>query len=81
MRKHWSIKNAHHRSLDVAFGEDDSRIRTGHAAHTMAILKRIAHNLLRQDRTLKMGIANKQLAAGWDKNYLCRLIVFRPKPI
>ncbi len=35
----------------MAFGEDDSRIRTGHAAHSMAILKRIAHNLLRQDRS------------------------------
>ena len=47
----------------------------------MAILKRIAHNLLRQDRTLKVGIANKRLAAGWDKNYLCQLIGLKPKPI
>ena len=54
----------------MAFGEDNSRIRTGYAAHNMTILKRIAHNLLRQDRTLKVGIANKRLTA-WDKNYLC----------
>ena len=65
----------------MAFGEDDSRIRMGYAAHNMAILKRIAHNLLRQDRTLKVGIANKRLAAGWDKNYLCQLIGLGPKPI
>jgi predicted transposase YbfD/YdcC len=81
VRSHWAIENAHHWVLDVAFGEDDSRIRTGYAAHNMAILKRIAHNLLRQDRTLKVGIANKRLAAGWDKNYLCQLIGLGPKPI
>ena len=46
VRQHWSIENAHHWVLDVAFGEDDSRIRTGYAAHNMAILKRIAHNLV-----------------------------------
>ncbi len=66
--------------MDVAFGEDDSRIRTGYAAHNMAILKRIAHNLLRQDRTLKVGIVNKRLAA-WNKDYLCQLIGLKPKPV
>ena len=81
MRQHWSIENAHHWVLDIAFGEDDSRIRTGYAAHNMAILKRIAHNLLRQDRSLKVGIANKRLAAAWNKDYLCRLIGLKPKPV
>ena len=81
VRKHWTIENAHHWVLDVAFGEDASRIRTGHAAHNMAILKRIAHNLLRQDQSLKVGIANKRLAAAWNKDYLCQLIGLKPKPI
>ncbi|MXZ43330.1 MAG: ISAs1 family transposase, partial [Caldilineaceae bacterium SB0666_bin_21] len=81
VRGHWSIENAHHWVLDVAFGEDDSRIRTGYAAHNMAILKRIAHNLLRQDRSLKVGIANKRLAAAWNKDYLCRLIGLKTKPV
>lgn len=81
VRQHWSLENAHHWVLDVALGEDDSRIRTGHAAHNRAILKRIAHNLLRQDRSLKVGMANKRLAAGWNKDYLCRLIGLKPKPI
>ena len=81
VRQHWSIENAHHWVMDVAFGEDDSRIRTGHAAHNMAILKRIAHNLLRQDRSLKVGIANKRLAAAWNKDYLCQLIGLKPKPV
>ena len=47
----------------------------------MAILKRIGHNLLRQDRSLKVGIANKWLAVGWNKDYLCQLIGLKPKPI
>ena len=81
VRKHWSIENAHHWVMDVAFGEDGSRIRTGHAAHNMAILKRIAHNLLRQDQSLKVGIANKRLAAAWNRDYLCQLVGLKPKPI
>ncbi len=81
VRQHWTIENAHHWVMDVAFGEDDSRIRTGHAAHNMAILKRIAHNLLRQDRSLRVGIANKRLAAAWNKDYLCQLMGLKPKPI
>ena len=70
-----------HGVLDVALGEDNRRIRTGPAAHNMAILKRIAHNLRRQDRSLKAGIAHKRLAAAWDKDYLCRLLGLKPKPI
>ena len=85
VRQHWrgpsGCENAHHWVMDVALGEDDSRIRTGHAAHNMAILKRMAHNLLRQDRSLKVGIANKRLAAAWNKDYLCQLIGLKPKPV
>jgi len=81
VRQYWSIENAHHWVLDVAFGKDDSHIRTGYAVYHMAILKRIAHNLLRQDRSLQVGIANKRLAAGWNKDYLYRLIGLKPKPI
>ncbi len=65
--------------MDVAFGEDDSRIRTGYAAHR-AVLKRIAHNLQRQDWPLKVGIAKKRLATAWNKDYLYRLIGPKPKP-
>ena len=69
--QHWSIENVHHWVMDVAFSEDDSRIRTGYTAH----------NLLRQDRTLKVGIANKRLAATWNKDYLCQLIGLKSKPV
>ena len=67
MRRHGSIENAHHWVLDVAFGEDDSRIRTGYATHNMVILK--------------VGIANKRLVAGWNKDYLCQLIGLGSQPI
>ncbi len=55
--------------------------RTGLHLTGGAILKRIAHNLLRQDRSFKVGIANKRLAAAWNKDYLCRLIGLKSKPV
>lgn len=46
-----------------------------------AVVEMFAHSLLQQDRSLKVGIANKQLAAAWNKDYLCRLIGLKPKPV
>ncbi len=81
VRQHWSIENAHHWIMDVAFHEDDSRIRTGQAAHNMAILKRIAHNLLPQDQSLQGGTAHKRLAAAWNQDCLCHLIGLGQEPM
>ena len=81
VRRHGTIENTHHWVRDVAFGEDDNRIRTSHATHNIVILRRIAHNLLRQDRSFKVGIANKRLAATWNKDYLCHLMGLKPKPV
>lgn len=81
VRHHWSIDNSHHWSMDVAFGEDHCRVRTGPAAHNLAILRRIAHNLLQQDQSLGVGTANKRLAAAWNKDYLCHLLGLMPKSI
>jgi hypothetical protein len=60
--------------LDVAFDEDQSRIRKQHAAENMATVRRIALNLLKQDKTLKVGLTNKRLRAGWDQTYLTKII-------
>src|SRR5712691_5349743 len=70
VRSHWAIENGLHWVLDVAMHQDQTRIRTGHAPEHVAILHHIALNLLKLDRTEKLGIKNKRLAAGWDHDYL-----------
>ena len=74
VRGHWGIANCVHWVLDVAFREDESRIRTGHAPANSAVLRHIALNLLRQDTTSKMGMQNRRLKAGWDETYLAKLV-------
>ncbi|MGI0118255.1 ISAs1 family transposase [Zooshikella sp. RANM57] len=74
IQHHWQIENSLHWSLDVAFREDDSRIRKGHSAENMSRIRQIALNILKQDNTYKIGIKNKRLSAGWDHEYLMKLI-------
>jgi hypothetical protein len=63
-----------HWVLDVAFREDDCRIRVGEAAQNFAILRRIAHKLLKSEKTTKLGIAGKRLKAGWSLSYLAKVL-------
>ena len=69
-RRHWHIENRMHWVVDVAFQEDQRRIRAGHAAQNMATVRRFALSLLEQDDTLSIGVKNKRLRAGWDQEYL-----------
>jgi predicted transposase YbfD/YdcC len=74
VRSHWGVENNVHWIMDVCFGEDQSRARTGHAAENLATLRRLALNLLKREKTKKRGIRGKQLNAGWDHDYLLRLL-------
>lgn len=74
VRSHWGIENLVHWVLDVAFREDYCRVRKDHGPHNLAILRHVALNLLRHETSLKAGIKTKRLRAGWDNNYLRKVL-------
>jgi predicted transposase YbfD/YdcC len=74
IRGHWSIENNLHWQLDISFREDERRIRKGHGAENFSRLCRIALNLLKAEKTAKVGIANRRLKCGWDNQYLLKVV-------
>lgn len=74
IREHWHIENGLHWVLDIAFREDESRIRKNHAPQNMAVIRHIALNLLKQENTVKVGIAAKRKMAGWNNDYLLKVL-------
>ena len=73
-RTYWEIENKVHWVLDVAFREDDCRVRKGNGAQNFAVLRHIALNLLRREDTAKCSIRAKRLKAGWDHDYLLKVL-------
>ena len=73
VRNHWGIENKQHWILDVGFNEDKCRIRDKIAGKNFATLRRLALNLLKQENS-KGGVKRKRLRAGWDNNYLKKVI-------
>ena len=67
VRGHWDIENGLHWILDVAFRQDDSRVRSGNAQENIAALRRLALNLLRQDKTTKAGVRAKRLKSRMER--------------
>ncbi len=74
MVAHWGIENNLHWQLDVTFGEDQCRLRKGHSDANFSILRRTALSLLKNESTAKVGIKNKRLMAGWNEDYLSKVL-------
>ena len=77
-RGHWGVENELHWTLDVAFREDDCRVRDATARENLAVLRQIALTRLKKDNT-KLGIKNKRLKAAWDEGYLTKLLFDAPE--
>lgn len=74
IRSHWGIENSLHWVLDVTFREDACRVKTGHGPENLTVLRHIALNLLKQEKSLKKGVRAKRLRAGWDLKYLLKVV-------
>ena len=74
IRRHWTIENGQHWVLDMDFGEDRSRVRERRAARNLAVLRRIALDLLRVDPTLKASLKGKRKLAAWDDAFMVKLL-------
>lgn len=74
IRSHWSIENELHWVLDIAFREDECRIRKDHGPENFAVLRHIALNLVKHEKTQKASIKGKRLKAGWDEAYLLKIL-------
>ncbi|MDF2549024.1 MAG: Transposase [Chlamydiales bacterium] len=74
IRKHWGIENQAHWILDVAFREDEQDANAGNIAENMSLIRRLALNLLKQEKSAKCGIEVKRQMSGWDNNYLLKVV-------
>ena len=73
MRAHWGVENSLHWVLDIAFREDESRIRKDNSPENFAVLRHIALNLIRQEKSSKRSVKGRRLKAGWDNSYRVHL--------
>lgn len=75
IRRHWSIENEMHWVLDMAFREDEARHRAKNAGKNMTTIRQFSLNVIKGDKNRKVGVANSRKLAGWDPNYLLKLLV------
>src|SRR3954454_20899118 len=78
VRGHWSIENSVHWVLDVIFGDDDQRLRSEYGPRNMALVQRIALNLIRRRPSGKDSLTVKRKKAGWSIAYLIETIAVVP---
>lgn len=74
IRKPWEIENSLHWTLGVTFREDASRVRAGHAGENLALRRRIAVSLLKNERSCKRSAHGKRLITGWDNDSLLQVL-------
>jgi predicted transposase YbfD/YdcC len=74
IRRHWTIENGLHWVLDVTFREDDSRVRDRIAARNLAILRKIAINLISRSRTTRISMRGRRKQAAWNDEYMLSLL-------
>ena len=80
IRAHWGVENNLHWVLDYAFSEDAQRTRVGNSAANMAVIRHISLNLIKAEKTAKVGVKNKRLKAGWDEDYLLTVVLGQSAP-
>ena len=79
VRSHWAVENNLHWVFDITFDEDSNRTRKGYSAANLAVIRHIALNLIKSDKTSKVGIKTERAKAGWDNQYLLKILgAFKP---
>jgi predicted transposase YbfD/YdcC len=74
IRRHWGVENALHWVLDVTFREDDSRVRDRTAARNFALVRKIALNLVAQDKSSRVSLRGRRKKAAWNDSYMLQII-------
>jgi hypothetical protein len=62
------------KQLDVSFTEDYNRLRSGNGAENFALMNKVALNLLKNEKSIRLGVKNKRLKAGWDDDYMMKVL-------
>jgi predicted transposase YbfD/YdcC len=74
IRSHWGIENQLHWQLDVGFNEDQNTTRNGKSALNLAVVRKMALNMLKADKSTKASLKAKRMNAGWNDKYLIKLL-------
>ncbi len=74
VRGHWSIENTCHWTLDVVFGEDDARVREGHAPENLGLVRSLILNVFKRDTTRKTSLKRKYKLCGWDHDFMLEMV-------
>ena len=74
IRSHWGVENSLHWVLDMTFREDESRIRKDNAPDNFAVIRHLALNFIKKEKSEKMSVRAKRKKAAWDNNYLSKIL-------